>query len=53
MELKAIDRRAPYSGSSEDAGRKAGQHPRHADAEADDGEISLGVFHATVLRPTA
>ncbi len=46
-------RLARYSGNSEDAGRKAGQHPRHADAEAYDGEVllDLNCFHVVVLSP--
>jgi len=46
-----MERRA--RGGSEEPDQEAGQHPRHADAEADDGEILLGLncFHAAVLKP--
>lgn len=43
----------PFRSRSEDSGHKAGQHPRHADAEADDREVLLDLkcFHVWVLGP--
>jgi hypothetical protein len=37
---------------SEDACHEASQHPRQADAQADNGDVLLDVFHLTVLQPT-